>query len=330
MRSGAQTGLVRTAPGPRPDPSHQGMLDEVASALSLSPRMLPSKYFYDETGSRIFDEITELDEYYITRTETAIMRRHATEMAAEIGADALLVELGSGSSVKTRILLDQLADPVGYVPVDISGDYLAEIAHGLRRAHPHVPILPLAADFTAPLQLPRPPRTPARNVVYFPGSTIGNFPVLEASRLLARMKKVAGPGGGVLIGFDTVKPQHLLHAAYNDKAGVTARFNLNLLVRLNAELNADFDVSGFRHEAPFNSEASRIEMHLVSLRRQVVHIGDHEFTFEPEERLVTEYSHKYTREAFADLARSAGLVAVRTWTDPQEMFCVQFLAATPD
>lgn len=330
MRCGAQAGLLPTGGDTGPDSDRQRMLDEVMGGLSLNPRTLPSKYFYDETGSRLFDEITELAEYYITRTETAIMGLHAAEMAAEIGSRALLVEFGSGSSTKTRILLDQLSDPVGYVPVDISGEYLAEVAHALRLAHPHVPILPLAADFTAPLQLPRPPRTPARNVVYFPGSTIGNFPALEASRLLARMKKVAGPGGGVLIGFDTVKPRHLLHAAYNDAAGVTARFNLNLLVRLNAELNADFDLSGFRHEAPFNAEASRIEMHLVSLRRQVVHIADHEFTFEPEERLVTEHSHKYSLEAFADLARSAGLVAERTWTDPQKMFCVQFLAATSD
>lgn len=326
--------MIRDARAERASPrasDHDGarlrMLEEVTASLSLSPKMLPSKYFYDEAGSRIFDEITELDEYYITRTETAIMRRHGEEMASEIGAGALLVEFGSGSSVKTRLLLERLADPAGYVPVDISGDYLAEVARGLRRAHPEIPILPLAADFTATLRLPKPPRAPARNIVYFPGSTIGNFPVLEAGRLLARMKKVAGPGGGVLIGYDLLKPLPYLHAAYNDEAGVTARFNLNLLLRLNAELDADFDVSGFHHEAPFNAEASRIEMHLVSLLRQIVHIGEHAFTFERGERLVTEYSHKYSLGAFADLARSAGLAATRTWTDPREMFCVQFLTA---
>lgn len=327
MRSAASAELGASRPALHAPSPRRGMLDEVTEGLSRNPKMLPPKYFYDEAGSKLFDEITGLDEYYITRTEAAIMRHHAEAMASAIGSGALLVEFGSGSSEKTRILLDQLVDPVGYVPVDISSEYLAQVARRLRRKHPGVPILPLAADFTIPLDLPKPPRAPTRTVVYFPGSTIGNFPMLEAGRLLARMKRLAGPGGGVLVGFDLLKSPDRLHAAYNDAAGVTARFNLNLLARLNAELGADFDVSAFRHEAPFNAEACRIEMHLVSLRDQVVHLGGRAFTFETDEPIVTEYSHKYSMDAFADLALTAGLAARRSWTDPERLFCVQYLAA---
>jgi dimethylhistidine N-methyltransferase len=308
-------------------PAQREMFTDVVTGLASSPKKLPSKYFYDERGSRLFDEITELDEYYLTRTETSIMEAHVSEMVAALGPNVLLVEFGSGSSAKTRILLDHMDDPVGYVPIDISGDYLRDVARDLRRRHPGVPILPLAADFTTPLTLPTPPRAPARRVVFFPGSTIGNFPVLEAARLLKRMRALAGRAGAVLLGFDLVKPRHHLHAAYNDDAGVTARFNLNLLQRLNDELDADFDLSAFRHHAPFNEEASRIEMHLVSRIHQTVHVGGHAFTLEPGESILTEFSHKYTLDAFAELARAAGLVPVRTWTDPSDFFCVQLLEA---
>ena len=181
------------------------------------------------------------------------------------------------------------------------------------------------ADFTAPLTLPTPPRRPARRVVYFPGSTIGNFPVLEAARLLRRMRSLAGPGGSVLVGFDLVKPRDRLHAAYNDHAGVTARFNLNLLARINGELGADFDLGAFRHHAPFNEEASRIEMHLVSRTHQKVTVGGHAFVFEPGESILTEFSHKYTLDTFEELSRSAGLQATHTWTDADGFFCVQLL-----
>ena len=301
------------------------MFVDVVAGLSSSPKTLSSKYFYDEAGSRLFDEITGLNEYYLTRTETAIMERHVAAMTAALGPDVLLVEFGSGSSVKTRILLDHMERPAGYVPIDISGEYLNTVAATLRRQHPEVPILPLVADFTAPLTLPTPPRPPARRVVYFPGSTIGNFPVLEAARLLRRMRSLAGPGGAVLIGFDLVKPLDRLHAAYNDAAGVTARFNLNLLARINGELGADFDLEAFRHHAPFNEEASRIEMHLVSRTHQAAHVGDHAFVFEAGESILTEFSHKYTPDAFGELALSAGLRATRSWTDADGLFCVQLL-----
>jgi dimethylhistidine N-methyltransferase len=301
------------------------MEEDVVAGLSGSPRTLPSKYFYDEAGSALFDRITELDEYYLTRTETEIMRAHVTEIADVIGPRALVVEPGSGSSVKTRILLDHLQDPVGYVPIDISGEHLRATAAVLRRRHPSIPILPLEADFTRPLTLPTPPRSPERRVVYFPGSTIGNFTMLEATRLLARMRRLAGPGGAVLVGFDLLKNRALLLAAYDDAEGVTARFNLNLLAHLNRELGADFDLSGFEHRAQFNEEASRIEMHLVSVRPQTVHIGDHTFSFDAGEVIVTEHSHKYSPEAFAELAASAGLEATASWTDEDDLFCVQLL-----
>jgi dimethylhistidine N-methyltransferase len=305
--------------------SRERMLREVVAGLSSSPKTLPSKYFYDETGSGLFEAITELDEYYLTRTETRIMERFVGEMAEEIGPGALVVEPGSGSSVKTRILLDHIEAPAAYVPVDISADYLSDAAAQLRVEHPGLTVLPLAADFTEPLKLPKMPSPPTRRVVYFPGSTIGNFPALQATRLLRRLRSVVGPAGGILIGFDLVKGVHVLEAAYDDAAGVTARFNLNVLAHINAEVDGDFDLDAFEHRAPFNAVASRIEMYLVSRRRQRVRVGTHEFDFEQGEAILTEYSHKYTLDSFADLAGSAGLVPRRTWTDPHERFCVQFL-----
>jgi dimethylhistidine N-methyltransferase len=301
------------------------MLDEVVEGLSSQPKTLPSKYFYDEAGSKLFDEITELDEYYLTRTETGIMQRCASEIAEEIGPGALIVEPGSGSSVKTRILLDHVDAPAGYVPVDISGDYLVDAAEKLCREHPGLSVLPLVADFTEPMALPSPPTPPRRTVVYFPGSTIGNFPVLEATRLLKRLRSLVGPEGAVLIGFDLAKDVDVLEAAYDDARGVTARFNLNVLAHINSELDADFDLDAFEHRAPFNAAAARIEMYLVSRRAQRVHVDGHCFTFARGEPILTEYSHKYTLESFADLAGAAGLVARRTWTDPDHLFCVQML-----
>jgi dimethylhistidine N-methyltransferase len=302
-----------------------GMIDDVVRGLSRSPKSLPSKYLYDQVGSELFDEITELEEYYLTRTETHIMERFASEMATEIGSKALLVELGSGSSAKTRLLLRHLEAPAGYVPVDISGDYLNSVAYRLRYDHPDLAVLPLVADFTEPFEVPTPPTAPARCVAYFPGSTIGNFPAPEAGRLLRRLRSVVGRTGRVLIGFDMVKSRDVLEAAYDDASGVTARFNLNVLAHINAALGADFDLDGFFHSALFNAEASRIEMYLVSRRHQHVRMGEHLFEFEPDEPLLTEYSHKYTPGSFAEMAGAAGLTPRRSWTDPDNLFCIQFL-----
>ncbi len=320
-RRGAATAEAADPAGQRRD----SMLEEVTAGLSRTPKRLPSKYFYDERGSQLFDQITQLDEYYLTRAETWIMERFAAEMAAEIGAGALVVEPGAGSGAKTRLLLEHLESPAAYVPVDISGTYLFEAARRLSQDCPDVPVLPLVGDFTRQITLPTPPTRPQRRVVYFPGSTIGNFTPLEATRLLARMRSLVGPGGAVLIGFDLLKDVAVLEAAYDDADGVTARFNRNVLAHINDALGADFDPSAFEHDAPFNVEAARIEMYLVSSRDQSVSIGGRTFEFERDEPILTEYSSKYTLDSFGELASSAGLVPARTWTDEGEMFCVQLL-----
>lgn len=305
--------------------NQQEMLADALEGLSQQQKTLPCKYFYDEEGSRIFDEITGLPEYYPTRTEAEIMRAHGKDIAAALGENVLLVEYGSGSSEKTRILLDSMQNMAGYVPVDISGDYLTGVAAQLQSEYPHIPVSPVTADFTEPFELPELDAKPHRIVAYFPGSTIGNFEVEDAKRILAQMTALCGPDGAVLIGVDLVKPVDILLAAYNDSAGVTARFNMNLLHRLNSELEADFDASQFRHEAIFNTAQSRIEMHLFSKEKQTACIDGIRFHFEEGESILTEYSHKYSPEAFAALAASAGLAPQKVWTDANDLFSVQYL-----
>lgn len=302
------------------------MLADVLAGMSGKQKSIPSKYFYDEEGSRIFDEITELPEYYPTRTEAEIMRLHSAEIADALGEGVLLVEYGSGSSAKTRILLDQMQNLAGYVPVDISGDYLRQVANELQADYPHIPVLPVIADFTQPFPLPEPPTPPQRNIIYFPGSTIGNFTRAESLRILRQMADSAGDHGGVLTGVDLLKPRDLLLAAYNDAQGVTARFNLALLHRLNREINSDFDVNQFRHEAVFNEDESRIEMHLFAQQEMKVSINGHRFNFDKGESILTEYSHKYSPDAFVSLAASAGLEALGVWTDSDNLFSVQYLS----
>ncbi|MDA0231907.1 MAG: L-histidine N(alpha)-methyltransferase [Chloroflexi bacterium] len=317
-----QPAPIRTEPL---DADQQAMLADVLSGLGRAQKSLPSKYFYDEEGSRIFDEITMLPEYYPTRTEAEIMRLQGGEIAATLGEGVLLVEYGSGSSAKTRILLDLMRRPAGYVPVDISGDYLRQVARELQADYPDTPVLPVVADFTQPFLLPDTPVSARRNIVYFPGSTIGNFPHTDALRILQQMAKLAGEHGGVLIGVDLVKPLDLLLAAYNDSQHVTARFNLNLLQRMNRELDANFDISQFRHEAIFNAEESRIEMYLYARRSMSVCVDGVLFHFAEGESILTEYSHKYTLDSFGDLASQAGLETASVWTDPKSLFSVQYL-----
>ncbi len=301
------------------------MLTDAMAGLSSSPKQLSSKYFYDEEGSRIFDEICELPEYYPTRTETEIMTACGDEIAAALGEDVMLVEYGSGSSIKTRILLDRIENLAAYVPVDISGDYLHQVADDLRDDFPHINVLPVAADFTQAFSLPRQPKPNERVVAYFPGSTIGNFTTRDAERILSQMADLAGADGGVLIGVDLLKARNLLLDAYNDASGVTARFNLNLLHRLNNELGSDFAVDQFRHQAIFNEDESRIEMHLFSKKDQVACLDGVRFHFKKDESILTEYSHKYTPEAFESLADRAGLVPRQVWTDKNDLFSVQLL-----
>jgi dimethylhistidine N-methyltransferase len=287
---------------------------------------LSCKYFYDRRGSELFDRICLLDEYYLTRAELAIMDQYAPEMGAQIGAGAMLVEYGSGSSVKTRYLLDGLPDPVAYVPVDISGDHLRQTARELARDYPHIEVLPVCADFTQDFALPRSQRPASHAAVYFPGSTIGNFMPGEAVALLRRITQLCGAGGGLLMGIDLKKDISMIEAAYNDRLGVTAEFNLNLLRRINRELGADIDLDQFFHQARYNAQMGRVEMHLVSRRAQTVSLGRETIEFEAGETICTEYSHKYTVDEFAAVASAAGLTLRREWTTKKREFAVLHFA----
>lgn len=298
---------------------------EVLTGLQSFEKSLPCKYFYDRRGSQLFDLICDLPEYYPTRTEAGIMRDHAEEMAALFGPDCLLIEYGSGSSTKTRILLDHRPHLAGYVPMDISREHLYHTAAGLAAAYPHLDILPLCADYTAPFDLPAARRPVRSRAVYFPGSTIGNFHPDQAETFLKQIAQVCGPGGGLLIGVDLKKDPQVLNAAYNDAQGVTAAFNMNLLRRMNTELGADFNLDGFVHRAFYNALAGRIEMHLMSLKTQTVHLGSVSIAFEEEETILTECSYKHSLPGFAALASAAGLAVRKVWTDPAQKFSVQYL-----
>jgi dimethylhistidine N-methyltransferase len=301
------------------------MLEDVVDGLSQQNKTLPSKYFYDERGSKLFDDICDLDEYYVTRTESAVMQDRIGEIASVIGPDALLVEYGSGSSLKTRLLLRNLNRPAGYVPIDISGDYLSQVGLSLQAEFPQIEVMPVVADFTKSFEIPSLETSETRRVIYFPGSTIGNFQRSDAKSLLASMAGNAGDDGGVLIGVDLDKDRDVLHAAYNDSKGVTAEFNLNVLRRINDELGGGFNLDHFRHEAKFNNELSCIEMHLVSTRNQTVNVCKYSFQFEENESILTEYSHKYTVDSFAEMASEVGLSMKNVWTDSNGMFAVMYL-----
>ena len=306
-------------------PVQDDTTEEILEGLRQEQKRISPKYFYDKRGSRLFDEITELPEYYPTRTEVAIMRASIGEMARLIGPRASLIEFGSGSSLKTRILLENMEEIAAYVPVEISLEHLMDAARQLSRLYPHIEILPVCADFTQPFDLPNPKVMPIRNVVYFPGSTIGNFDPLEAQALLRVMRMEAKKGGALLIGVDLKKDPAVLERAYNDAAGVTAAFNLNMLEHLNREYHADFDLEAFRHRAIYNEAKGRIEMHLVSIKNQTVTLDGESVGFAEGEHIVTEHSHKYTREEFAALAGKAGFRVEKVWMDPERLFSVQYL-----
>ena len=296
----------------------------VVKGLSQPQKRLSSKYFYDERGSKLFEQITELPEYYPTRTEMALLRAHASEFAELIGPHASLVEFGSGSSTKVRILLDALETPSAYVPIDISRDHLIESAKGLAEAYPDLMVVPVAADYTQPLELPEIPNEVVR-IGFFPGSTIGNFTHAEAVGFLRTAATELGADNGLLIGVDLKKDTDILHAAYNDSAGVTAKFNLNILHHINRELGADFDLEGFSHDARWEPEQGRMEMHLVSKRDQTVRVDGHVFEFQKGESIHTEDSHKYTIEEFHALAAAAGWRTYRYWIDADELFSIHYL-----
>jgi dimethylhistidine N-methyltransferase len=301
---------------------------EILAGLKSTPKRLSPKFFYDETGSALFDEICEQPEYYPTRTELAIMQAHAPDMAAALGSGVMVVELGSGSSVKTRLLLDALDKPSAYVPVDISREHLSQAAHRINEAYPSLEVLPVSADFTQPFRLPRARQRAQRVVVYFPGSTIGNFEPMAALRLLEMIRMRVGEGGGLLVGVDLKKDVSLLNAAYNDAAGVTARFNRNILAHVNQVADARFDVERFEHHAFYDPVLGRIEMHLVSPVVQRIRVAREMIEFAAGESIHTENSYKYSLPEFASLANRVGFVVDQLWTDARQMFSVQLLRAT--
>lgn len=304
----------------------QGFRADLHAALAAQQRSISPKYFYDARGSALFDAICELTEYYPTRTELALLRRHADEIAALAGPQVELVEFGAGSLRKVRLLLDALDRPRAYVPIDISGDHLEQAAAQLRRDYPALAVQPVVADYTQPLQLPAVGRRDGLRLGFFPGSTIGNFDPEQALRFL-RMAARQLRGGALLLGADLVKDPAVLHAAYNDAQGVTAAFNLNLLVRANRELGADFDLDGFAHGAFYNIPQRRIEMHLVSRRAQSVTLDGQAYRFDEGESLHTENSYKFSVDGLRALAAEAGFEPGPAWTDPNGLFSLHWLAA---
>jgi dimethylhistidine N-methyltransferase len=299
-------------------------LEDVLNGLRRTPKRLPSKYFYDERGSQLFDDICELPEYYPTRTEMALLQSISSDVAALVGEGATVIEFGSGSSTKIRVLLDALDAPLAYVPVDISREHLLVSAKDLADSYPDLRVVPVCADYTKPFDVPEIEDEKVR-AGFFPGSTIGNFTRDEAVSFLRAAAADLGHNNGLLIGVDLRKDQDILRAAYNDAARVTAAFNLNLLHRINRELDGDFDVGAFVHEARWVPDPGRIEMHLVSRNAQDVTIGGEVFHFEAGESIHTEDSHKYDVAGFQGLAAEAGWNPVKCWTDPDELFSIHLL-----
>jgi len=306
-------------PLPNPDP----IAKDVLPGLSKTPKELPCKLLYDRRGSELFERICEQPEYYVTRTEQAIMQANIEAIANAIGPHCQLIEFGSGNSSKTSFLLDHLDSPRSYVPIDISRKHLLASVERLEAAYPDLDVLPIAGDFHDDLNVPAGPRPAERRVVFFPGSTLGNLDVDEAQDFLNRIARMAGPGGALLIGIDMKKPVEILEPAYDDAAGVTAEFSLNMLAHINRKLGADFDLASFRHEAKWSEARSRIEISLISLKDQVVTIGDEAFVFAAGEHIAIESSHKYTPEEFESLASAFETEGM--WNDAKDWFRVLLL-----
>ena len=306
-------------------PATDDFLRDVRQGLAGRPKTLPCKYFYDAEGSRLFDRICELDEYYLTRAELQIMERHVSEMVDLLGPRCMLIEYGSGSSLKTQVLLDHLHEPAAYVPIDISDAYLQESTRRLTERYPSLAIYPVVADYMNAFPVPEVPGAVRRRVVYFPGSTIGNFEPDAATDFLRRIRGVCGEDGGLLIGVDLKKDRETLEAAYNDREGVTAAFNLNILRRVNAELGGEFDLERFRHRAVYDADEGRVEMHIISLEEQRVRLDGAMVSFDAGESICTEYSYKYSIEEFEGMAADAGFERRRTWTDEANRFSVHFM-----
>jgi dimethylhistidine N-methyltransferase len=320
------TDSVAPARSRRPEEAREadGFADAVLTGFARRPRSIPCRFFYDARGSELFEEITKLEEYYPTRAETALLETHRGEIAELCGSGRVLIEFGSGSSRKTSLLIGALGDVPAYIPIDIAAESLKEAAEWLSTQHEGLTILPLIADFTTTRSLPPVARRRER-LGFFSGSTIGNLGHAEARAFLANAARLLGKGSAFLVGVDLKKPTSILIPAYNDARGVTAAFNLNLLVRINRELGGNFDLSRFTHDAVWNEEAGRIEMYLVSLAEQTVRVQGRGFAFAEGERIHTENSHKYTVAEFQALARAGGWHPVKAWTDPDQLFSLHLL-----
>ena len=302
--------------------------EDIIQGLSAAEAYILPKYFYDETGSRLFEEICNTEEYYPTRTEVGIIRDNIEDIVVTLGQVCLLIEPGRGVSYKVRLLLDALR-PIAYLPIDISRRYLQDEAQKLAAEFTWLKVHAVCADFTGKLELPYHVEA-TKKVAFFPGSTIGNFLPEQAVFVLDEIRKMVGRGGGLLIGVDLQKDRGILNAAYNDKEGYTEQFNKNLLLRINRELGADFDLDQYKHHAFFNEEKHRIEMHLISLQDQQVTIDGQVFQFKKDQAILTEYSHKYTIEHFQQLAEEAGFRCAKTWIDENGLFSVHYLSLAAD
>ncbi len=306
---------------------HAENIAEIVEGLTQPQKNISPKYFYDERGSQLFDAITRLPEYYLTGTEIGIMRNNIAEIVELVGKQASLIEFGSGSSLKTRILLEHLDELAAYVPVDISEEHLLASAQHIEDEFPDTEVLPVVADFTQEFDLPSPSVMPLRNIVYFPGSTIGNFTHSVALDLLKVMRHEAKENGALLIGVDLQKNAATIENAYNDSKGITAEFNLNMLQHLNREYGADFELDKFSHDARYDPDEGRVVIRLISSKDQVVHLGDSKIDIADGEGILTEYSHKYTLEGFAGMAKHAGFRVAKVWTDRDRLFSIQYLVS---
>jgi dimethylhistidine N-methyltransferase len=309
-------------------PGKERFIQEVLSGLQKAQKELPCQYFYDDRGSQLFEHICALEEYYIPSTERSIMEAYVEEMAGLIGPHVSLIEYGCGDCAKVRILLDHLRDPIAYIPIDISQEQLIRVAREVSSDYPELEVLPVCADYTRDFELPVPKGRSNRIAVYFPGATIGNFDPFQTRQFLKHIAAVSRPGGVLLVGIDLKKDPTVLHRAYNDREGITAAFNLNLLRRINHEFNSDFQLDCFQHYAFYNPKESRIEMHLVSQKEQVVHLDSRTISFAKDESIWTESSYKYNLDEFRQIAADAGFRTERVWTDQQGWFSVQYLMNT--
>ncbi len=306
-------------------PHPRSFREDALAGLRASPKRISPKYFYDRRGSRLFERITELEEYYPSRTETGILSRAATEIGQLSGEDCLLIEYGSGGSTKTPIVLDALPGRPAYLAIDISRDHLLAACEAISNRYPDIDVYAVCADYTHPIPLPAGTGSNRRRLAFFPGSTIGNFTPGAAEDFLRAAAATVGPDGAMLIGVDLKKDPAVLDRAYNDDERVTAAFNLNVLRRMNRDLETDFDLTAFGHKAFYNEQAGRIEMHLESLKAQTVRLGEVEIQFDRAETIHTENSYKYSLEEFRALARRAGFRGTQVWTDDRNWFSVHWL-----